>query len=153
MLEPGDLLLVRGDNPIDRAIEFATVSPYSHVAMLVRPGELIEAKEFHGVRLVPVSTYPKADWYRVRAGRAVRIDAARCALTRLGQPYDWADVARDAEIDFLHIDPVRRFSRNVDCAMLCWWAYRCAGVILTNRPIPAPCDLVWSPLLTRLEGN
>jgi hypothetical protein len=42
----GDLILVRGNEGLSYEIEWITRSPYSHVAGVVKPNELIEAQAF-----------------------------------------------------------------------------------------------------------
>lgn len=41
-----DLILVRGNDGVSHEIEWVTHSPYSHLAGLVKPNELVEAQAF-----------------------------------------------------------------------------------------------------------
>jgi hypothetical protein len=53
----GDLVLVRGTEGLSREIEWITHSPYSHVAGLVKPNELIEAQAFRRTGYQALDTY------------------------------------------------------------------------------------------------
>lgn len=147
--EPGDLLLVSGHGPIERLVEWSTVSPFSHVAMSFREGAVVESKEGHGVRLVSTDLYPDSKWYRVRCDQTTRDAALAFALSKLGQPYGWREALDDGLRDILHVGAGTRWQafRHYDCSALCVAAYAKAGLVLTYRPVPAPADLVWSPLV------
>jgi uncharacterized protein YycO len=151
-LSTGDIILVRGHGPIERAIEFATTSPYSHAAMMTHRGDLVESKEFHGVRTVPANSY-NGDWYTVACDAETKRVAEEFALAHLGQPYGWQDALDDGLRDLLHIraGDTWRHWRHFDCSALIVAAYFHAGVVLSWRPVPAPADLAWSPLLRKLE--
>lgn len=157
MIEPGDILLVRGNSFWERIIEWGTSSPYSHAAMQIpwqHGCELIESKEFRGIRVVPRYLYARADWFRVGCTEKQRKRAWAAALSRLGDPYGWAEVAHDWNRPLAGLALAKRTHlRAVDCSMLVVWAYRQAGVNLTNRPYPTPADLAWSPLLTPLAST
>ena len=152
MPQPGDLLLVRGQGPIERTIEFCTSSPYSHVATLTPSGELVEAKEFAKVRIVPVDTYPDADWFRVQCSPQKRLQAVAWALKRVGQPYGWGDITHDWNRPLVGADLLRRTHlQPLDCSCLVAWAFQQAGVQITRRPYPSPADLYFSPVLQPLK--
>ena len=64
IVRTGDLLFCSGAEPVSRIIQFATRSPYSHVALVVRMLSidrllLLEAEWPYGVRVVPLSSYFK----------------------------------------------------------------------------------------------
>lgn len=149
-MSPGDVILVPGTGLIERLIEFVTVSPFSHAALVGR-GQLIEAA-MGGVRVAPLDKYPTGCVLTVADASAAQCGAAVLAAeARLGQGYGWADILRDAERDLLHL-PVgmgRRWWRRgtVDCSMLVAAAWRTAGVTLTYVPIPSPGDIGYSPVL------
>jgi hypothetical protein len=63
-IRQADLILVRGDDLIGEVIETITHSPYSHVAGVVKPNELIEAKGFRKTEYQGLDYYVgKADVY------------------------------------------------------------------------------------------
>ena len=152
MPEPGDLMLIRGAGVFERAVEWATSSPYGHVAMFVQPGQIVEAKDFRGVQLNKISAYPNHKWYRVACEPEQRAKAVGWALKRLGQPYGWAEAAHDWNRPLVGLELVKRTHlRPVDCSGLCVWSYRQVGVLLTRRPAPTPADLSWSVALQPME--
>jgi len=149
--EPGDLLLVRGSGPLQRIIEFATSSPYCHVGMLTPQGDLVEAKEFHGIRRVPVSAYPKANWYRVQCSPEQRLAAVAWALQRVGESYGWLQVAHDWNRPLVGAELTRRLHlAPVDCSGLVCYSYSKAGFTITRRSFASPADISWSVATTPL---
>lgn len=146
-LRAGDIILVRGTSLLDRAIQWASVSPYSHAA-LVGDGHLIEA--LGHVTRSPLGRYAlRGDVFRVMAATDVQRRAAVAAAEqRVGQFYGWQMVAADAARDILHIPWWYRVKpRRLDCSGLVWWAWWSAGVDLTHAVAPSPGDLADSPLL------
>jgi hypothetical protein len=101
-LQPGDILLVEGNNRLSAVIKYLTQSTWSHAALYVgeRPGDvspsgepnvLLEAEADTGVVTVPLSKYVR---HHTRICRPVGLDdAARqqvidYALARIGKLYD-----------------------------------------------------------------
>ncbi len=105
-LEPGDVLLVEGNNHISGVIKYLTQSTWSHSALYVGPiqgrttaaGEphvLIEANVGEGVVSAPLSKYLR---FHTRICRPVGLTAADCATVcayataRLGFAYDLKNI-------------------------------------------------------------
>jgi hypothetical protein len=105
-LQPGDVLLVEGNNHIAGVIKYLTQSTWSHSALYVGPmdhraatdGEphvLIEAMLGEGVVSAPLSKYLR---YHTRICRPVGLTAADCAavcryaIERLGFDYDLKNI-------------------------------------------------------------
>src|SRR3954466_11997085 len=101
-LEPGDVLLVEGDNHISGIIKYLTQSTWSHTALYVGPipetnahgGEphvLIEAELGEGVVSSPLSKYYP---YHTRICRPIGLTQEDCgsvcnyAIERIGFDYD-----------------------------------------------------------------
>lgn len=146
-MKPGDVVLVAGRGWIERMIEWATDSPYSHAA-LVGNGHLIEAT-FGGVHTAPLGKYPGADVLRPRVASGGAQRAVEWAEAMVGQPYGWRDIVWDAERDLLHL-PVGWRWRHLghrDCSALVAAAWASAGVPLTFMPAPSPGDLGFSAVL------
>jgi hypothetical protein len=105
-LEPGDVLLVEGNNHIAGVIKYLTQSTWSHSALYVGPiagrvtgdGEphvLIEANVGEGVVSAPLSKYFR---FHTRICRPVGLTAEDCAtvcahaLARIGFAYDLKNI-------------------------------------------------------------
>jgi hypothetical protein len=105
-LQPGDVLLVEGNNHISGVIKYLTQSTWSHSALYVGPIEhhaaadgephvLVEANVGEGVVSAPLSKYLR---YHTRICRPVGLTDADCAivcryaLERLGFAYDLKNI-------------------------------------------------------------
>src|SRR5277367_2262428 len=105
-LEPGDVLLVEGNNRVSGVIKYLTQSTWSHSALYVGPidgratadGEphvLIEANLGEGVVSAPLSKY---DRFHTRICRPVGLTEADCAtvcayaIARVGFAYDLKNI-------------------------------------------------------------
>jgi hypothetical protein len=105
-LQPGDVLLVEGNNHIAGIIKYLTQSTWSHAALYVGPlpgrftadGEphvLIEANLGEGVVSTPLSKYLR---FHTRICRPVQLTAADCAMVcayaveRIGFAYDLKNI-------------------------------------------------------------
>ena len=105
-LEPGDVLLVEGNNNISGVIKYLTQSTWSHSALYVGPiagraaedGEphvLVEANVGEGVVSAPLSKYVQ---FHTRICRPVGLTEADCAavcsyaLARIGFAYDLKNI-------------------------------------------------------------
>jgi hypothetical protein len=105
-LEPGDVLLVEGNNHISGVIKYLTQSTWSHSALYVGPIEgrvtedgephvLIEANVGEGVVSAPLSKYFR---FHTRICRPVNLTAEDCAavcryaLARVGFAYDMKNI-------------------------------------------------------------
>lgn len=152
-LQPGDVLLMVGrptltlGGLLDAAIEWATVSPFDHAA-IVGDGCIIEAL-WH-VTQSPIDKYAGNGWaYRVEGAAPNQgLRAAAWAHTRIGRRYGVREILEDGARDILHIPlwprvhPIR-----YTCSGLVAAAWRQAGVRLTWAPWPSPMDLAESPVL------
>jgi len=125
-LNPGDVLLVEGNNRMSAAIKYLTQSTWSHAALYVGPrpelpqieGEaatLVEADVLEGVRAVPLSCYSN---FRVRICRPVNLTGADCerliqfVIERLGHQYDLKNVF-DLARYLLRLPVPARFRRRM----------------------------------------
>jgi hypothetical protein len=105
-LEPGDVLLVEGNNHISGVIKYLTQSTWSHSALYVGPIEgrvtadgeahvLIEANVGEGVVTAPLSKYFR---FHTRICRPVGLTAEDCIIVcayardRLGYAYDLKNI-------------------------------------------------------------
>ena len=105
-LQPGDVLLVEGNNHISGVIKYLTQSTWSHAALYVGPigdratddGEplvLVEANIGHGVVAVPLSKYSR---FHTRICRPTQLDeedrsrVCAYAAERIGFDYDLKNI-------------------------------------------------------------
>jgi hypothetical protein len=101
-LQPGDILLIEGNNRLSAIIKYLTQSTWSHAALYVgeragdasgdgEPNVLLEAEAETGVATVPLSKYVA---FHTRICRAVGLTAEdrqrviNYALARIGKQYD-----------------------------------------------------------------
>src|SRR5262245_51805127 len=106
VIQPGDVLLVEGNNRISGIIKYLTQSTWSHAALYVGPVDgasepndephvLIEANIGEGVTSAPLSKYFS---YHTRVCRPVglsfedRITVCRYAINRIGFGYDTKNI-------------------------------------------------------------
>ncbi len=154
-LRPGDILLCEGEvdvrDPLGLLMVWASDNRFQH-AVLVGDGELIEAIDEVGV--APLDAYAPVGWRFTVAGATeeqVRhaVDAAR---RRVGEPYGYDGVLRDARRLEGRIPLARRLDPHdiVSSALVCW-AYEQAGIRLTWERLPTPGSLSHSPLLLGLR--
>ena len=117
LVRTGDLMLCSGTAPFSRVIQWATASPWSHIAMIVRLGDLdrvmvCEAVAKIGVRVVPLSRFltggtprhPKPFAGTAIVARHADFDAHAAdgalrklddfAFDRLGSPFSAAEIAK-----------------------------------------------------------
>lgn len=91
IIEPGDILLVEGTSRISEAIKYLTQSTWSHAAVYIGGGQLIEADVEAGVRYLPLDAY---DDYHTRICRPVGLARSEIAalidymVARVGHQYD-----------------------------------------------------------------
>ncbi len=152
MPQPGDLILVyRGNGLFDKLVQWATVSPFYHVAMVVGQQRLIEAA-FGGVRYQPVDKYAGRAEVLSPAGATDVQRAKAVAAVQLywRQAYGWGDIVADALRLGLHVPTGYRWRtwHHYDCSCLVANAWALAGLPLTFAPAPSPADLGWSTILT-----
>lgn len=104
VIEDGDVLLFESAGRVAATIRWATRSRYSHAALAVWWGSrvmVVESREGSGCRAIPLSdavrtsriVLYKPTWGPTTLERAAAVDAA---LRRLGQPYGWWAILKDA---------------------------------------------------------
>lgn len=149
--QPGDIVLVyRGNGIFDKLVQWATVSPFFHAAMIVDGTRLIEAA-FGGVRYNAVDHYAGRSVVLSPDGATADQRKAAVAHAQLcwGRPYGWGDIVADALRLGLHV-PIGyrwRIWHNYDCSSLVANAWALAGLPLTLEPAPSPATLGWSTVL------
>lgn len=141
------VLLFRGRGVISTLIRWQTRSIYSHAALLLPNGQILEAWQGAGVRVRSLSDWAGVDCFRVQGMTGEQWgQALGFARRQIGAGYDYISVARFVSRRNAP-DNGRWF-----CSELVAAALQVAGVPLLARVEPAeisPAMLSWSPLLIR----
>ena len=151
--KPSDIVLVRGTGPISTGIEIVTNSPYSHVAGLVRPGELIEANGFRKTGYQAVDCYDdQADVFRCDVATDEQRDKIVEYVTKeVGEHYSYLLLTWEFVRYKTGIQPPFDPGPNRICSTLWANAYRKAGIDLCpGIKYPSPGDLGQSKLLRKI---
>jgi hypothetical protein len=179
LVRTGDLALCSGSYLFSRAIRWATSSPFSHVAMIVRFDEIdrvmvMEAVEKIGVRVVPFSTFVGGDSkaHPPYAGPIViarhsefaakatpdRLKAmSQFATDRLGDDFHPAEITKIAIRVIagalgVHLPRVLRASDEFICSEYVEGCYRAIGIEIPwdGRGFIAPADFARDPHVAAL---
>lgn len=141
------VLLFRGRGVISTLVRWQTRSIYSHAALLLPNGQILESWQGAGVRVRSLSDWSGVDCFRVQGMTGDQWgQALRFAYRQIGAGYDYISVARFVSRRNAP-DNGRWF-----CSELVAAALQVAGVQLLARVDPAevsPAMLSWSPLLIR----
>lgn len=141
------VLLFRGRGLISGLIRFQTRSEYSHAALLMPDGRILESWQGAGVRVHELTDWAGIDAFSVRGMSGDQWDQALAfAWRQLGNRYDYLSVLR-----FVSRRDAPENGRWF-CSELVFAALAIAGVRLLARVEAAevsPGMLAWSPLLER----
>ena len=153
-LRSGDVILVAGHRlgesvagvVFDWLIDFATVNPFHHAA-IVHDGLLIES--LWTVTASPLDKYASTGYaFRPSLSKPVCAAASDWCAGRVGSRYGVKEILVDGARDFLHLPLGFGWRPHLlACSALVAEGYRRAGAPLTRAPVPAPADLSYSPLL------
>jgi uncharacterized protein YycO len=139
------VLLFRGRGIVSGLIRWQTRGQYSHAAMLLPDGRVLESWEGAGVRITELRDWAGVDVYEVPWMTAAQWQTAIALATKhVGKKYDWWSVIRFVSR--------RKMPANDRwfCSELVFHALQAAGVNLLERIDPAevsPGMLALSPLL------
>lgn len=150
---PADLIFVRGSGPIDRLIEIVSRSPYSHVAGLVKPNELIEAQGLRKTGYQGLDFYDGcSDIYTCDSLTDEQRQGIVDFVTKqVGTKYDYGLIAWEAVHFLLHIDCPYSEGKRHDCSTLWNDAYKSVGINLRpDLKYPSPGELAQSKLLKKV---
>ncbi|WP_067932205.1 hypothetical protein [Alicyclobacillus kakegawensis] len=151
-----DLVFLRGVHLFDRVIQRVTHSPYSHVAGVVLPGQLMEARASRRVGYVPLSAYKGlADLYTCdELNEGQRAGIRDYVLREYGYDYDYWLIGWEGVRYLLHLVlPFQEPPRTRICSTLWCEAYRSVGVDLCPQVrFPAPADLARSLRLRKVRA-
>lgn len=148
-----DLILERGTGIINEAIQEITDSPYSHVAGLAKPNELIEANGFRHTGYQALDYYDKiADVYTCDIlTDEQRNDIVKFVTKYIGTHYNYfLLVAEFFRYVFHWIIPYEEGTNKI-CSTLWVEAYRSVGIdLVPNVKFPSPAEIACSPLLRKV---
>jgi len=139
------ILLFRGKGPISRAIRWQTRSQYSHAALQLPSGAIVESWQGAGVQYREDVSYANVDAFTVPSMTKDQwIVAAQFCLSHIGDRYDYRGVFR-----FLtRVKP--RWDNRWFCSELVFEALQQAGCRLLHNVTSgqvSPAMLSLSPLL------
>ena len=142
---------------LSKLIEWETRSKYSHAAIVLRDGSVIESVEPDGVRKLPrlpdVSEPDRIDLFEIR-GPYGGLTEGQMGLVeaflggQLGKPYDWPDL-----IGFVTRDRLQEDRGAWFCSELVFAAIEAGGVTLLRDISPfqvSPGTLSLSPYLVAI---
>jgi hypothetical protein len=101
IIQCGDILLVEGTSRISEAIKYLTQSTWSHAALYVGEGQLIEADVSAGVRYLELGAY---DTYHTRICRPIGL-----AASEIGAVIDYMTARVGHQYDMRHIVDLARY--------------------------------------------
>jgi len=131
----GDYFLVRTSGLFGVLIRWATRSRWSHAGVYVGDGRIVESWT-SGARISDVTSWPDAAWSHFDLDEQQRQGIATAALSLVGTPYGWLDIAAISLGTFgITLGPIgRRISNDgtMICSQLVDSAYERAGVHLFN---------------------
>lgn len=154
-IQPGDILLIRGNTWIDKIIRVITGSQYTHVAGVVNSDEAIEILPFNRTQFQKLRSYTgRTDIYTCSDLTAEqRKKIVEHAVERIGTKYDYKLIFWEASrYLFDWTWPYNTDNKSL-CSTLWAEAYRKAGVNLCPDIIyPTPGDLGKATLLEKIES-
>lgn len=129
-IKPADLILVRGTEGAAFIIESLTQSPYSHVAGLVKPNELIEAQTFRKTGYQGLDIYDGcSDVFTCdQLTDDQRHQIVKFVTDQVGTGYSYRLLGWELEHYILHIDSNFVPNGKYDCSTLWCEAYRSVGI-------------------------
>ncbi len=148
------ILLHRGRGAISKLIQWQTRSPYSHASLLFDNGQVVEAREFKGVRWLKRPDWEKEeiDVFEVETTPEQNSAIWIFVNCQCGKPYDYTMVARFVS----RRQETRKSSGKWFCSELVFAAFQKAGIELLARTEPwevSPGLLAKSPLLKEVKPS
>ncbi|MCO1600217.1 hypothetical protein [Desulfosporosinus nitroreducens] len=154
-VQPGDILLVRGNTWIDKIIRIITGSPYTHVAGVVNLDEAVDILPFKRTGFQKLRSYTgHADIFTCKdLTDEQRRKIVEHIVNKIGTKYDYKLVLWEASRYLLHWKWAYKAGNNILCSTLWAEAYRKAGVNLCPDILfPSPGDLGNATILQKVES-
>lgn len=151
MPEVGAYFVTKTPSFFGQVIRWATRSPVNHAGIYIGSGLIVDAQP-KGARACRLSQYPNAIWSDEPLTRSQGLRIATEALSLVGTPYSWLDIAALAWSRVLKRGTPRwvrhRLERNdrLICSQLVDLCYRRNGVVLFLDK--SSCDVTPGDLYT-----
>lgn len=141
-LKIGDLIFYKNPTLIGKEIRELQNSPYSHVAGVIKPNELIEADWF-GVEYEALDTYVgMSDIYRCDISDIQREQLAQYVTKQLGKRYSYLLLAWEFFRYKFNITLPYKNKNSIICSKLWNDGYRFIGNPLSDYIFASPDDLI-----------
>lgn len=145
------IALHKGSGFISKAIAWQTRSEYTHASVVLRNGQVIESREFEGVRhMSGIDPKENVVLFEVETTDAQADKIESFLRDQIGKPYDYGMVARFIS----RRQASRSESGKWFCSELAFAAFQQAGIDLLKRIEPwavSPALLSQSPLLLEIK--
>lgn len=148
-LQIGDLILVRGNGPIDRLVEWAENGRYSHIGIYAGGDLILEAQGMRKVGYAHLGAYTgEYDVGHVFGATDSQRQAALASATkRIGRRYAWRLIVLLALKLLFHLDRPYKEEAALICSTYALDVWRDAGINLTNADKPTPQQIADSPVI------
>lgn len=154
-IQPGDILLIRGNTLVDKIIKLVTRSPYSHAVGVVNQNQVVEILPFSTTRVKKIQDYTGcADVFTCeRLSNDDRTKIVSYVNGKIGTSYDYSLIIWEASRCFFNwVWPYETRDSSI-CSTLWSEAYRKAGIELCpDVKFPVPGDLAKSRYLHKVRG-
>ena len=144
---PPRVLLFRGHGIVSGLIRFQTRSEFTHAAILMPDGDIVEAWQGKGVRVTRLDSYKGVSAFDVEGVTPEQWERViEFCLAQVGKGYDYQCVAQFITRRRASLSSQERWF----CSELVFAAFLSIGVVLLDRVSPAnvsPRDLSISPKL------
>ncbi len=152
-IQPGDILLIRGNTWVDKIIKLVTRSPYSHVVGVINPNQVVEILPLSTTRFKTIQDYTgRADVFTcVRLSNDDRTKIVSYVTGKIGTTYDYHLIIWEASrFLFKWVWPYENKDSSI-CSTLWSDAYRKVGIDLCPEiKFPVPGDLAKSQCLQKV---
>lgn len=148
-----DLIFVRGMSPFDHLVESISHSPYSHVAMVVKPNETFETQALRGAEYNGLDVYRGAsDVFTCDSMTDdQRAQAAAEIVKHANERYGYRLLLWEGVHYLLHWDPPYDQTEAPDCSQLVLNCFRTIGIDLCpGLTVASPGDLAQSKFLRNI---
>jgi len=155
-IQPGDILLIRGNTWVDEIIKLVTRSPYSHVVGVIDPNQVVEILPLSTTRFSKIQDYAgRADVFTCTGlSNDDRTKIVSNVTAKIGTTYDYHLIIWEASrFLFKWVWPYEYKDSRI-CSTLWSDAYRKVGIDLCPEiKFPVPGDLANSQMLIQTRSH